>query len=475
MEATFVIVGGGIAGISCAEQISLQSPKDEKIVLVTATSMVKSVTNLSQISQLLSTFQVEEQEGQELEKHHENLKVIQDFVMEINAEKQLVHLKSGLEINYKYLVLCHGARPKLLSNDKYILGIRDTESVQKFQDNLSGAKRIMIVGNGGIATEMVHELSSIDIIWVIKDESITSTFVDPGAGQFFLDEMLKTNDERGKNNVVKRARFTAHEFQEQSKNACIGGALGPDWHSSISKQGSLFEGQKNVKIENETEVSKIEELADEEFKIQVTLTNGQSYKCDFLVSATGVIPNGKLIKIQGQGQGLDLDDNEAIIVNQQMQTNIKNIYAAGDVCSCQHWDHSPLWFQMRLWTQARQMGHFAGQCVVNAWLDQPPKELDFCFEMFSHVTRFFGFKVVLLGLFNGQGLNVADYEVLLRVTKGQEFVKVILKNGRMQGAVLIGETDLEETFENLILNQMDLSAYGEDLLDPNIDIEDYFD
>lgn len=45
----------------------------------------------------------------------------------------------------------------------------------------------------------------------------------------------------------------------------------------------------------------------------------------------------------------------------------------------------------------------------------------------------------------------------------------------MVGAVLIGETDLEETFENLILNQMDLTLYGEELLNPDIDIEDYFD
>lgn len=45
----------------------------------------------------------------------------------------------------------------------------------------------------------------------------------------------------------------------------------------------------------------------------------------------------------------------------------------------------------------------------------------------------------------------------------------------MVGAVLIGETDLEETFENLILNQMDLTSYGEELLNPDIDIEDYFD
>ena len=58
---------------------------------------------------------------------------------------------------------------------------------------------------------------------------------------------------------------------------------------------------------------------------------------------------------------------------------------------------------------------------------------------------------------------------------GKEYIKTVMKNGRMEGAILIGETDLEETFENLILNEMDLSVYGEDLLDPNIDIEDYFD
>lgn len=44
--------------------------------------------------------------------------------------------------------------------------------------------------------------------------------------------------------------------------------------------------------------------------------------------------------------------------------------------------------------------------------------LDFCFELFAHVTKFFGYKVVLLGLFNEQGLLATDYEVLLRCTKG---------------------------------------------------------
>ena len=43
--------------------------------------------------------------------------------------------------------------------------------------------------------------------------------------------------------------------------------------------------------------------------------------------------------------------------------------------------------------------------------------LDFCFELFAHVTQFFGFKVVLLGRYNAQGLG-NDYEIVLRCTKG---------------------------------------------------------
>lgn len=43
------------------------------------------------------------------------------------------------------------------------------------------------------------------------------------------------------------------------------------------------------------------------------------------------------------------------------------------------------------------------------------------------------------------------------------------------GAILVGETNLEETIENLILNQIDISSVEEGLLDPEIDIDDYFD
>ena len=40
---------------------------------------------------------------------------------------------------------------------------------------------------------------------------------------------------------------------------------------------------------------------------------------------------------------------------------------------------------------------------------------------------------------------------------------------------MVMSASLQETFENLILNQMDLSGLGESLLDPRVDIEDFFD
>ena len=61
------------------------------------------------------------------------------------------------------------------------------------------------------------------------------------------------------------------------------------------------------------------------------------------------------------------------------------------------------------------------------------------------------------------------------ITPGVEYVKVVLQGGRLVGALLVGDTDLEETFENLILNQIDLTPFKDNLLEPGIDIDDFFD
>ena len=120
-------------------------------------------------------------------------------------------------------------------------------------------------------------------------------------------------------------------------------------------------------------------------------------------------------------EAVEVDDEGGLVVNDNMRTSDGDIYAAGDICSAS-WAQADHWMQMRLWTQARQMGMMAARAMV-AHTEGEEIQLDFCFEMFAHVTKFFDYKVVLLGLFNGQKLD-NQYEVLLRVTPEVEYVKV---------------------------------------------------
>jgi len=90
------------------------------------------------------------------------------------------------------------------------------------------------------------------------------------------------------------------------------------------------------------------------------------------------------------------------------------------------------------------------------------------------VVFYYLLKVTLLGDFAGEKLE-KPFEVNYRITDGEEYVKILTKDHRIHGAVLIGETELEETMENLILNQTNISQIEEDILNPNVDIEDYFD
>jgi NAD(P)H-nitrite reductase large subunit len=53
--------------------------------------------------------------------------------------------------------------------------------------------------------------------------------------------------------------------------------------------------------------------------------------------------------------------------------------------------------------------------------------------------------------------------------------RVALENNRIVGAILVGQTDLDEVFETLILNSFDLSDLPRPIVNQQIDLADYFD
>ena len=108
------------------------------------------------------------------------------------------------------MCIATGGKPKLIAtNNEYVLGIRDTETVISFQKKLSNARQIIIVGNGGIATELCYEIENCKIIWAIKDNHITHQFLDAYAAKFFENKITlgKKSDEE-ECSKSKRFKYT---------------------------------------------------------------------------------------------------------------------------------------------------------------------------------------------------------------------------------------------------------------------------
>lgn len=262
-------------------------------------------------------------------------------------------------------------------------------------------------------------------------------------------------------------------LNQRDQTGGFGPALGPNWLQNYKLEGNSGECRE-LDIIFGDEVFDIVYDNRHEYPLLVTTKTGKQIQCDLVVSAVGVEPN-KINIINGH---LDLNKpEEGILIDTQMRTSLDGVYAAGDVVSCENWPPNELWFQMRLWTQARQLGFYAGQCIAAHRRNQDPS-IYFSFDCFTHCTNFFGHKLVLLGRYNGQSLTEDESkkcEVIARVNPGRDYIKLLLKSGKIVGAVLVGDSGLEETIESLIHDQIDVSDYKEHLLDDTVDIDDYFD
>lgn len=65
----------------------------------------------------------------------------------------------GTELSYAKLCICSGVRPKLLlEGHPAVVGLRDSQSAEDLCRRLGTARRVVVVGNGGIALELVHEV-----------------------------------------------------------------------------------------------------------------------------------------------------------------------------------------------------------------------------------------------------------------------------------------------------------------------------
>jgi NAD(P)H-nitrite reductase large subunit len=84
--------------------------------------------------------------------------------------------------------------------------------------------------------------------------------------------------------------------------------------------------EKGVMVHTSTKVEAIEKGGMLGKGLKVKLSNGDTLNADLVISATGVKSNIQFL----DGSGINTD--QGVLVNDQLQSNFTDIYAAGDVC-----------------------------------------------------------------------------------------------------------------------------------------------
>ena len=200
-------------------------------------------------------------------------------VLGIDSVKKTMSVKN-LETNeifedkYDKLVMATGATPFIpnipgIKNENvfFLRNVKSAKSIRNYIE-INKPKSAIIAGTGFIGFEMLENLleREIDVTIVERENKITPT-LDEDMAKFLQTALIK----------------------------------------------------KGIKIKTSTSIVNISEN-------KVTFENGEEELADMVIMATGVRPNTSLAK----ESGIELGVTGAIKVNNQMETNVPDIYACGD-------------------------------------------------------------------------------------------------------------------------------------------------
>jgi len=308
----------------------------------------------------------------------------------------------------------------------------------------------------------------------------------PGAnleGVLKLDHMDDANRilkqaRRGKTAVVVGGGITALELTEglRSRGMKVHYLLRGDryWSNVLDEHESqIIEArlqEEGVTLHHHSELI---EVMGRNGKVNgVRLLNGQMLKCDLVAYAIGIRARTDLAK----QAGLAID--RGILVNEYLQTNDCDIYAAGDVAQA----YDPMSGRSiidSLWNPARQQGYIAGLNMAGrktAYIKSAP----------FNVTRLAGLTTTIIGTV-GRGRD----EDLVGIARGDSEtwrqlpesiaaqsgfdvnrLRLMIGEKKLLGAIVMGDQKLSLPLEKIISENVDISPIREHLLAPNAKVGD---
>jgi len=405
----YVVIGNSAAGIAAVEAMR-QADKESKITVVSDedySSYCRCLISYYLAGDIKEDKIVYRPDSFYKENNIELL--INKKVARVDPKKNRVVLADKSQLGYDSLLIATGASskfPELKGIKKEgVFGFRTLKDAKDIAGLLPVTKSACVLGGGLIGLKAAYALKkrNIDVKVIIKSRQVLSQVLDPEAAQLVQRKLEENGIE-----VI----------------------LGQDVAEIISDEGEM----KAVKLDS-----------------------GKALGVSMVVVGKGVSPNIDLVKDTA------IKVNEGIISNNNLQTSISNIYAAGDVAET--FDITLNEFSMNaLWPLAVEQGRIAGANMAGG-------NLNYDGSLGMNSLEFFGLPTVSLGLFRPK--NPEGYEeIKMTADNGQVYKKLVLKDNRIVGAVLAGNINNSGLFLRLIREKIEVSSIKDRLLQENFGYPD---
>lgn len=166
----------------------------------------------------------------------------------------------------------------------------------------------------------------------------------------------------------------------------------------------------------------------------VVTNSGVFLPCKKVIYSAGIKPNIEIVN------DTSIKCGKGIIVNQSMETNIENVYAAGDVAELDN-------FVAGLWNISIGHGKVAGYNMVSK---------DSTYQHIVPVTTLNAFKLSLFSMGCVDDNNATN--ILVEDNNEGQYMKVFVKNNKIIGTIVIGDTKRSPIFKAAIEKEISLES-----------------
>ncbi len=383
-----VIIGAGAAGIQAAKTIRSLSA-DAEILMISTDVHVHSRCMLHKyLSYERNEKTLSFVPDDFFEKNNISW-VKNETVVSIDTEHSLLTLKNDQSIPYDRLLIATGAHSFIPPIGQFreatnVFGLRDLSDAQQIRTLADQANNILIVGSGLVGMDAAYA-------FLEQGKSVTVVEMAERILPLQLDEIAGN---------VYRKKFEAHGCRF---------LLGKKASETIMNEKGAIE--------------------------TVILDDGTEISCDLVIVAAGVRPAIECV------QESNIQAERFIEVNNHMETNVRHVYAAGDVAGLSG-----------IWPNAMKQGETAAfnMCGIE-------KEYTDLYAM-KNTMNFYGITTLSLG----RGIPEKDDQVIIQHdSKG--YRRAILRNGKLDSILIQGEIDYSGIYQYLIKNEIDLSEIETDI------------